>query len=133
MSLTPAHLLGSSSELFAASRFVLKGHCVYFPAMSQSKADFVADVDGRLVKVQVKSATQFNPKYPHLIQVRLGGSGRTRYEAEDFDLLAIVFQDRLWVLPTTDVDITQCSMSFSMDNVSGRKLKVDLSTYEWRN
>lgn len=127
------HDRGAASELFAASQFASRGHHVYFPAMTQSKSDFVVEMDGVFKKVQVKTGCRFNPKYPHLLQIRLGGCGRTRYQTGDFDLLAIVEGTRLWVVPTDVVDITQCSMSFSTENVSGRKLKVDLKQYEWRN
>lgn len=126
------HDRGAASELFAASKFADRGHQVYFPAMTQSKSDFIAEVDGVFTRVQVKTGCRFNPKYPHLLQIRLGGCGRTRYEKGDFDLLVIVNEGRMWVVPTTVVDITQCSMSFATDNVSGRKLKVDLSLYEWK-
>lgn len=105
------HYTGVASELKTAAAFTERGYQVYFPAMTQSKADFVAEVEGKLVKVQVKTACRFNPKYPHLIQIRLGGCGRTRYATGDFDLLAVVFESRLWVIPTDRVDITQCSMS----------------------
>jgi len=127
------HNRGASSELFAASQFAARGHHVYFPAMTQSKSDFVVEMGGVFKKVQVKTGCRFSPKYPHLLQIRLGGCGRTRYETGDFDLLAIVNGTRLWVIPTTAIDITQCSMSFATENVSGRKLKVDLGQYEWSN
>ena len=126
------HDRGAASELFAASQFAARGHHVYFPAMTQSKSDFVAEVDGVFKRVQVKTGCRFNPKYPHLLQIRLGGCGRTRYATGDFDLLVVVNEGRMWVIPTTEVDITQCSMSFATDNVSGRKLKVDLSKFEWK-
>lgn len=126
------HDRGAASELFAASQFAGRGYQVYFPAMTQSKSDFIAEVDGVLKKVQVKTGCRFNPKYPHLLQIRLGGCGRTRYSKGDFDLLVIVEGTRMWVIPTDVVDITQCSMSFATENVSGRKLKVDLTQYEWR-
>lgn len=127
------HHRGAASELLAASRFAARGHEVYFPVMTQSAVDFIALMDGEFKRVQVKTGSHPNPKYPHLIQVRLGGSGRQSYTADAFDYLAVVNGERMWVIPTSAVDITQSTICFSMDNVSGRKLKVDVTPFEWRS
>lgn len=124
------HFRGAASELLAASRFAARGFEVFFPAMPQSSVDFAIYKDGKFTRVQVKTGTCPNKKYPHLIQVRLGGSNRRAYDSDSFDILAVVHGERLWAIPADAVDITQTTICFAMDNVSGRKLKVDINQYE---
>lgn len=113
MNAIDAHYTGAAAELFAASLFTARGHQVFLPAFTQSKADFIADVDGKLMRVQVKCATKIHGgRYR---QVRLGGSGRPLYEAGAIDLLAIVCDGRLRVMPFNEELRVKSSMSFKPD------------------
>lgn len=123
------HFTGAASELFAASEFTSRGHEVFFPVFTQSKADFIADVDGVLKRVQVKTGTPLKGGY---LQVRLGGSGRPKYEAGSIDLLAIVYGRRLWVIPFTEDIRLKSSLCFNPTETT-RKLRNDFSQFEWRN
>ena len=53
------HNTGGTSELFVAYKLSSKGFKVYFPFMTQSKADIVVeDPLGNFIKIQVKTATK---------------------------------------------------------------------------
>lgn len=127
------HHRGTASELIAAARFVERGHEVFFPIMSQSAVDFIALIDGVPKRIQVKTGSQCNPKYPDLLQVRLGGSGRSAYTADAFDYLVVVKGQQMWVYPTSVVDITQCTLSFNLSLTPRRKPKVNPHEFEWRS
>ena len=125
---TTQHYTGAASELFAASRFTARGHSVFFPIFTQSKADFIADVEGTLMRIQVKTGTVLNGGY---LQVRLGGCGRPTYGVGSVDLLAIVHRERLWVIPFTEDIRNKTSLCFQPEKTS-RKLRNDFSQYEWK-
>ena len=120
------HSTGAASELFAAYKFMGRGHAVFFPLLTQSKADFIADVDGRLLRVQVKTGTLIQGKY---LQVRLGGCGRPSYKPGDMDVLCIVYKERLWVIPAEVVG-DKTTISFNPDK-SDRKKHNDFDKYVW--
>lgn len=71
------HLIGAAAELYVASRLVALGYAVYYPLVTQSKADIVIEKGGVFQKVQVKKATRSEANGHPFIQVRLGGCGRS--------------------------------------------------------
>lgn len=120
------HSTGAASELFAAYKFMAKGCAVFFPLLTQSKADFITDVGGELLRVQVKTGTLIQDKY---LQVRLGGCGRPSYKPGDMDILCIVHKERLWVIPAEFIG-DKTTLSFNPDK-SDRKKRNDFDQFEW--
>lgn len=125
------HQTGVTSELYVAYKLSEKGFKVYFPFMTQSKADLIAeDTFGNLIKIQVKTATKSSAKGNEFIQIRLGGCGRTKYIEGDFDILAMTYQGRIWMLPWEIVK-GNTSMSFSIfSEGTGCKKPRNISIYE---
>jgi hypothetical protein len=121
------HRTGAAAELFTAYRLTELGHSVYFPTLTQSKCDLVVEIDGGFKKVQVKKATKSEARGHQFIQVRLGGCGRQEYVDGDFDLLAMVYEERLWLFPWEFVKGNK-SMSFSI--FDGQRPRRDISIYE---
>lgn len=106
------HFTGAASELYVSYRLTAKGHQVFLPAFTQSKADLVVDIDGTLTRVQVKTGTKL--KNCNSIQVRLGGCGKPTYSPGDIDLLAVVYQDFLWLIPFTEEVRVKTSMCINL-------------------
>ena len=106
------HFTGAASELYVSYRLTAKGHQVFLPAFTQSKADLVVDIDGTLTRVQVKTGTKL--KNCNSIQVRLGGCGKPTYSPGDIDLLAVVYQDSLWLIPFTEEVRVKTSMCINL-------------------
>lgn len=125
------HYTGATSELFAAYKLSEQGYKIYFPFMTQSKADMVIeDHKGTFYKIQVKTATLSSANGNEFIQIRLGGCDRTEYQEGDFDLLAMVYNDRMWLFPWSFV-ANKKSMSFSIFSLGiGCKKPRDISQYE---
>lgn len=115
---TTQHFTGAASELYASYRLTAMGHQVFLPAFTQSKADLVVDIGGTLTRVQVKTGTKL--KNCNSIQVRLGGCGKPTYSPGDIDLLAVVYQDNLWLIPFTEEVRVKTSMCINL--TSDKKL-----------
>lgn len=128
---TKQHTTGVTSELFVAYKLAQRGYKIYFPFLTQSKADLIIeDTKGNFTKVQVKTATKSSAKENEFIQIRLGGCGRTEYKEGDFDFLAMVYGERWWLLPW-DLVKDKKSMSFSIfSEGKGCKKPRDISFYE---
>lgn len=125
------HRNGAAAELFVAYRLTALGYSVYFPTMTQSKCDLVAEIDGSLKKVQVKKATKSSANGHPFIQVRLANAAGGKYVDGDFDLLAMAYEGRMWLFPW-EVVKGKTSMSFSIFPPQGKtkRPRRDISSYE---
>lgn len=115
------HFIGAFAELLIATLATKYGIVVSYPLFTQSKYDLIFDIKGKLLKIQVKKATKSSANGFPFIQIRLGGSGRPKYTANDYDYLAMVYEDNIWFLPYSYTD-NKTSMSFSIftDNIHKR-------------
>lgn len=98
---------GVSSELFAAHKLTQLGYEIFFPLMTQSKADFLALKDGKVFKVQVKKASWSTTHQFKYLQARIHGKSkrdpRKFYTKQDVDIFAITDNERLWFIPFEDI------------------------------
>jgi len=98
---------GVSSELYVAHKLTALGYEVFFPLMTQSKADFLAMKDGAPLKVQVKKASWSDNSYYKYLQARIHGKGKRDpqkwYTADDVDYFAITDNDRVWWIPYSEI------------------------------
>jgi hypothetical protein len=77
--------------------FVSKGADVYLPLGHSPDADFIAELDGRLLRVQVKTSTRF-------LRDRWSGLVK-RLDRSTYDRLFVVVGDgRRWCLPSEAVE-----------------------------
>ncbi|MDI6993225.1 group I intron-associated PD-(D/E)XK endonuclease, partial [Escherichia coli] len=67
---------GVSSELFVAHKLTALGYEVFFPLMTQSKADFLVLKDGKVLKIQVKKASWSQAGPYQYLQSRIHGKGK---------------------------------------------------------
>jgi hypothetical protein len=116
------HFNGASSELFVAYKATERGFVVSYPLFTQSKYDLIIDTGKKLLKVQVKKAVKSSAKGNEFIQIRLGGCGHPDYKAGDYDYVAMVFHDKVWMLPYKDTEGHK-SMSFSIFSESSKSSK----------
>jgi len=87
MSANPYARTGKIAEELAALHFMLKGHYIFWPVVDNG-ADFVAMKDGKYEGVQVK---------------RMNESGPSNMKNKDFDLLAIVGEQHIWIIPAVNL------------------------------
>lgn len=96
--------IGAVAELEAALQFTKMGYEIYFPQLSQSKADFIAvSPEGVCNKIQVKKATENPTGSGTYLQVRIQGKpgnySTREYVDGDFDYLVAVHELGMWSIP----------------------------------
>jgi len=108
--LNKTHLVGQANELLAATHFAEQGYIIYWPAATQSKCDFVIERDGKLQKVQVKTAAWNKPKNSPFkyLQCRLVSRNNYGYKSfytkGDFDIIVFVSPEkRMWACYYEDI------------------------------
>lgn len=98
---------GVSSELYVAHKLTALGYEIFFPLMTQSKADFIAMKDSVCYKVQVKKASWSTTWSFQYLQARIHGIGKRDpnkfYTNEDVDFFAITDNDRVWWIPFNEI------------------------------
>ena len=99
---------GNLTELQCLTAFCQCGCQVSIPYGDNSKYDFIADIDGRLLKIQVKTASlkdenaiKFSCRTTH---VNCTGVKNERYSSEDIDYFATYWKDQCYL-----VSIKECS------------------------
>lgn len=92
--------IGKAGEYLVCADLILKGHIAY-PSEQGLPYDVVADINGKLLKVQVKTTrtirpipqrANYTPAYLFHVR-RCGKGGRQNYKESDFDLMALVALD----------------------------------------
>lgn len=101
---------GNLTELQCITAFMENGCNVSIPYGDNSKYDFIADIKGKLYKVQVKTssekekgAIQFSCRSTH---VNCTGVKNERYSADDIDFFATYWNNNCYIIP-----ISECSVS----------------------
>lgn len=100
---------GNLTELQCLSAFVEQGCEVSIPYGDNSKYDFIADIDGRLFKIQVKTASlkdenaiKFSCRTTH---VNCKGVKNERYSINEVDFFATYWNNQCYLIP-----ISECSV-----------------------
>ena len=101
---------GNLTELQCLSAFVEQGCGVSIPYGDNSKYDFIADIDGKLLKIQVKTsslkdenAIMFSCRSTH---VNCKGTINERYTSQDIDFFATYWNNQCYLIP-----VNECSVS----------------------
>jgi hypothetical protein len=101
---------GNLTELQCLAAFVQQGCAVSIPYGDNSKYDFIADIDGRLYKIQVKTASlkretggaiTFSCRSTH---VNCTGVKNIRYNENEIDFFATYWENQCYIVP-----ISECS------------------------
>lgn len=102
---------GNLTELQCIAAFVAAGYGVSIPYGDNSKYDFIADVNGKLLKIQVKTsslkdenAIQFSCRSTH---VNCAGVKNERYSSEDVDFFATYWNNQCYLVPIAESSVTK--------------------------
>ena len=100
---------GNLTEMQCMSAFIAQGCGVSIPFGDNSKYDFIADVEGQLLKIQVKTASlkdensiKFSCRSTH---VNCSGVKHTRYSKDEIDYFATYWNGQCYLVP-----ISECSV-----------------------
>lgn len=101
---------GNLTELQCLTAFMEQGCGINIPYGDNSKYDFIADINGKLFKIQVKTsslkdenAIMFSCRSTH---VNCKGTINERYTSQDIDFFATYWNNRCYLIP-----INECSAS----------------------
>jgi hypothetical protein len=94
-----AHMVGNVSELAVMLEYSKRGYTINIPT-SPARYDFIAEKEGRAVKVQVKHCSTFNGERELL------GFSKTPYEKKDVDVVAMYDSNdgSIYYIPTDHVE-----------------------------
>jgi PD-(D/E)XK endonuclease len=94
-----AKIHGTMSELRVAQEYVSRGYAVSFP-ITPERYDFIAEMDGITVRVQVKHATPFNGGTEFV------GFSRKPYTRREIDIIAMydTEDDTVYYIPVAHVE-----------------------------
>ena len=99
---------GNLTEMQCMSAFMAQGCGVSIPFGDNAKYDFIADVDGQLLKIQVKTASlkdenaiKFSCRSTH---VNCSGVKNIRYSENEIDYFATYWNGQCYLVP-----ISECS------------------------
>lgn len=100
---------GDLGELSAMEWLGTQGALVFAPVTHSPHYDLIADVDGRLLRVQVKTASFIHRERWEVSSCTRGGnqswSGTTSvFSPERCDLFVLVADGRRWCIPAGEVD-----------------------------
>ena len=100
---------GNLTEMQCMSAFMAQNCGVSIPFGDNSKYDFIADVDGQLLKIQVKTASlkdensiKFSCRSTH---VNCSGVKNVRYNENEIDYFATYWNGQCYLVP-----ISECSV-----------------------
>jgi hypothetical protein len=110
---------GFLTELEIAKYFAKEGYEIYWPLLTQSRADFIAAKDKETKLIQCKKASWSKAGNFKYLQVRVSSRNKSpnpKYQLSDFDLMAVSDgEGRLWLIPIEDV-VDKTSLCLSSTN-----------------
>lgn len=112
--------LGAFSEMIAAAELFREGAIVSKPLLEAKGYDLVADMDGALLRVQVKTISSSNQAPLGFSRARPDGSRKVqlKYTDASFDWLACVDRDtrEVFMVPAKDIDFSLAAFPMSSSN-----------------
>lgn len=108
--------IGNLNELKCIARFMELGYECSIPYGNGAKYDFIADIEGKLIRVQCKSCS--NPRKDGVIDenaIQISTVSQTTntqkttrhcYDKTQIDYFATSYQDKIYLIP-----VTECSTS----------------------
>lgn len=102
--------IGNVTELKCLAAFLSEGYDVSIPYGDSAKYDFIADIDGKLIRVQTKTSSPMDKKHP---EIGIGFSCRSRnvkYKDSEIDYFTTFWENTCYLVP-----VNECS--------AGKKLR----------
>ncbi len=109
--------LGKAGEYLVCADLILRGYVAY-PAGPGLHYDVVVDVNGKLIRIQVKTTSvykavpqrkEYTPGYLFNVR-RCGKGGRKRYKDSEVDIFALVAigENTIGYIPISKIKTTMC-------------------------
>jgi hypothetical protein len=103
------HAKGLSTELAVRKAFIDNGFGVSIPLLPTSRYDMIADIDGYLFKVQIKTAQPIENSDGFLVKLKSSRTHRwgvcdVKYNSSEVDMFATYYNNNVYVIPQYMVD-----------------------------
>lgn len=121
---------GNLTELQCITSFYELGYTVSIPYGENSRYDFIADIHGKLIKVQVKTSSEQDEGKTfefscRSTRVNARGSISRQYTADEIDYFCTYFKNQCYLIP-----ISECSRSKKLRleaPISNQKVGINMA------
>lgn len=101
------HFQGKTTELQVATAFITRGYQVSQPLVSDSRYDFIIDINNKLIRLQVKSSTvgEENAYIEFATSTSHTNTQRTvnhSYTPDEVDYFATIYNNECYIISVTD-------------------------------
>ena len=98
-----SHFIGEITEQQVAVEFLKQGISISKPLVQSSRYDFIADINGKLYKIQVKTGTFKEDSYLEFAtstsHTNTKGTINISYSADDVDFFATIYENQCYLIP----------------------------------
>ena len=132
------HAKGLVTELAVQQAFISHGFGVSVPLLPTSRYDMIVDVNGNLLRVQVKTAKPVKNSDAFAISLKSARTHRwgvttVGYTSDEVDLFATSYNGNVYIIPQREVDgQTECIFRNSCVNNQTRGIRF-ATNYELNN
>ena len=118
--------LGKITELDVLSFVIKQGYSVSIPFGDKDRYDQIWDIDGKLLRVQVKTSRLKKEKNPEIVSIcfncKSSINGKTRkYSENEIDYFATYWNGRVYLVP-----VTECSAEKTLRFVSSQSYQPNI-------
>lgn len=94
---------GTIAEFYVLSELLKQDFIVSCVQGDYSGYDIVADWNGKLSRIQVKSKTGRETKWGYHLTVGRGNSSKTKYTSADCDIILCVIPEAIFIIPIKEI------------------------------
>lgn len=126
--MTDRKIKGLMNELSCQCYLTSLGYNVSVPLGEDCKYDMIADIDGMLIRIQVKSCTVHNNGIQlSLASTSLSSTGAIKrsYSKNDIDFFATYYNNKMYIIPIEECGNTTKTLSFEDSKYSNNVCIID--------
>ena len=124
---------GNLTELQCITAFYELGYSVSIPYGENSRYDLIADIEGKLIKIQVKTSSIKNGNAEAIefscrsSRINSTGTINTRYTKSEIDYFATYWDNQCYLVPVEECSVTK-TLRFCYPK-SGQKVGISLAEH----
>lgn len=115
------NILGKTTELEILLYVTKKGVSVSIPFGDKEKYDQIWDIDGKLLRIQIKTSHLYKKSSSKAIEFKTTGTSNgktTFYSKKDIDYFATFWEDQVYVIPVGETQSKKILRFESLNNAS---------------
>ena len=119
--------LGKITELEVMSYIIKKGYSVSVPFGDKDRYDQIWDINGKLLRIQIKTSHLYNKNTGKAIEFKATGTSNgktTVYTKDDIDYFATFWEGQVYVVPvgeTSSKKVLRFEATINQPNISWAK------------